>query len=113
MAVSIGVLFNPTVLTGSAAVIYTVPSTPSTTTLVNGRVRFTNTTTGPIAVTLYAVPSGGTAGAGNCEMNGESLAANAHVDVDVPLMGAGATIQAFAGTASDITMSALAGVLFS
>jgi hypothetical protein len=46
-------------------------------------------------------------------MNGESLAANAHVDVDVPLMGAGATIQAFAGTASDITMSALAGVLFS
>jgi hypothetical protein len=113
MAVSIGVLFSPTVLTGSVATIYTVPATPTTTTLANGRVRFTNTANAPVSVTWYAVPASGTAGPGNCQGNAESIAANAHVDVDVPLMGPGGTIQALAGTANDITMSALAGVLFS
>ena len=113
MAISIGVIFLPTLLTGSAAVIYTVPASPATSTLVNGRVRFTNTTTGSIAVTLYAVPAAGSPGAGNCQMNAEALAANAHVDVDLPIMGAGATIQAFAGTASDITISCIAGALSS
>ena len=113
MAISIGVLFNPTVLTGSAAVIYTVPASPATTTLVNGRVRFTNTTTTSIAYTLYAVPSAGSPSAANCICNAEALAQNTHVDIDIPLMGPGATLQAFAGTASDITMSAIAGYLSS
>jgi hypothetical protein len=113
MAVSITALFSPTVLTGSAAVIYTVPANPTTTVLSNGRVRFTNTSAGSRAITLYAVPAAGSPGAGNCLMNAETLAANAHVDVDIPLMGPNATIQAFADTASDVTMSALAGVLFS
>jgi hypothetical protein len=99
MAVSIGVLFSPT--------------SPATTTLANGRVRFTNTSNAAQAITWYAVPNAGSPGAGNCQMNAESLSANAHVDVDVPLLGPGATIQAFAANASDVTISALAGVLFS
>ena len=113
MAVSIGVLFNPTVLTGSAATIYTVPSTPSSTTLINGRVRFTNTSNATQAVTWYAVPNGGSAGAGNCQGNAETIAANAHLDIDVPLLGPGGFLQAFAGNASEVTMSALAGILTS
>lgn len=113
MAVSIGVLFNPTVLTGSAAVIYTVPASPSTTTLINGRVRFTNTSNASQAITWYAVPSAGSPGAGNCQGNAETVAANAHLDIDVPLMGPNWTIQAFAGNASEVTVSALAGVLTS
>jgi hypothetical protein len=113
MAVSVGALFSPTVLTATAAVIYTVPTSPATTTLVNGRVRFTNTSGASRAITLYAVPASGTAGAGNCQMNAEALAQNTHVDVDVPLMGPGGTLQAFADAASDVTMSAIAGSLFS
>jgi hypothetical protein len=113
MTISVGVLFNPTVLTAEAAIIYTVPASPPTTTLANGRVRFTNTSNASQAVTLYAVPSAGTPGAGNCQMNAETLAANAHVDVDIPLMGPGGTLQALAGNASDVTISALAGLLYS
>jgi hypothetical protein len=113
MAVSIGVLFAPTVLTGSAATVYTVPATPATTTLINGRVRFTNTSSASRAITLYVVPSGGTGGAGNCQMNAEALAQNTHVDVDLPIMGPGGFIQAFADAASDVTISALAGILTS
>lgn len=113
MAITVAALFAPTVLTGSAATIYTVPTSPGTTTLVNGRVRFCNTSNASRAITWYAVPASGSAAAGNAQMNAEALAANAHVDVDVPLMGAGATIQAFADAASDVTMSLLAGVLVS
>lgn len=113
MAVSIGVLFNPAQLTGSATTFYTVPASPATTTLANGRVRFTNTSNASRAITLYAVPNAGSAGAGNCQMNAETLAANAHVDVDIPLMGPGATIQAFADVTADVTISALSGTLFS
>jgi hypothetical protein len=113
MAVSIGPLFAPTVLTTGAVVIYTVPASPATTTLANGRVRFTNTSSGSVSITLYAVPAAGSPGAGNCEMNAEALAQNTHVDVDVPLMGPGATIQALASAGTAITMSAIAGVLFS
>ena len=110
MAISIGPLFNPTILTASAAVIYTVPS-PSTSVLVNGRIRFTNTSNASQAVTLYAVPAAGSPGAGNCQMNAETLAPNAHVDVDVPLLAQGGTLQAFAGNASEVTVSAISGYL--
>jgi accessory colonization factor AcfC len=46
-------------------------------------------------------------------MNAEALAANAHVDVDVPLLGPGGTLQALADVTSDVTITALSGVLFS
>jgi hypothetical protein len=113
MAILIAPLFAPSQLTASAATIYTVPATPATSTLSRGRVRFTNTDTASRAITAYAVPSGGTAGVSNVFMNAESLAANAHVDVDVPLLGAGGTIQAFADVASKVTIHALDGILFS
>jgi hypothetical protein len=113
MAVQVTTLFAPTVLTASAAVIYTAPASPSTTVLTNGRVRFTNTSAGARSITAYAVPAAGSPAAGNCFMNAEALAANAHVDVDVPLLGPGGTLQALADVTSDVTITALSGVLFS
>jgi len=113
MAISITNLFAPTVLTAAAATIYTVPTSPTTIVLARGRVRFTNTSAGSRAITAYAVPAAGSAAAGNCFMNAEALAANAHVDVDLPLMPAGAFLQAFADVASDVTITALDGILFS
>ena len=88
-------------------------ASPSTLVLSRGRVRFTNTSAGSRAITAYAVPSGGSAGAGNCFMNAEALAANAHVDVDLPLLGPGGIFSAFADVANDVTVEPLDGLLFS
>lgn len=113
MAVQYAVLFNPTLLTGSAAVIFTMGASPASLVLVNGRVRLANNSGSPIAVTLYAVPSAGSPGVGNCIYPGVSLAANAIVDVDIPEIGPGWTLQGFAGTASEITISPISGFLWS
>jgi len=113
MSVQVTQLFTPTVLGTSAAAVYTMAGAPTTLTLAQGRVRFTNTTNGAIAVTAYAVPSGGAAAAGNCFMNAESIAANAHLDIDLPVLGPGDKFEAFAGSATSITCSSLQGVLFS
>lgn len=104
-------LFEPTVLTNAAATIFTAPATPANQILSNGRMRFTNTSNATQAVTAYAVPVAGTAGPGNCFLNGESVAANNHIDVDIPVLKAGEFLQAFAGNASDVTVFALAGTL--
>jgi hypothetical protein len=111
MAVQVTTLFAPTQLTASAATIYTMGSSPSTLALTNGRVRFTNTDSGSHQVTAYAVPSAGTAGAGNCFMNAEAIAPNTHLDVALPLLGPGMTFQAFADAASKVTVTPLNGIL--
>ena len=51
--VTIEQLFTPTVLAGSKATIYQNPTSPSTTVLVEGRVRLANTTGGAVAVTPH------------------------------------------------------------
>lgn len=113
MALTIKQLFEPVVLGNSVALIYTNPASPTTSTLRNGRVRFTNTSSGPVSITAYAVPLAGAAGAGNCFMNAETLAANMHIDIDLPMLGPGDFISAFASAAASVTMSALDGVTFS
>lgn len=113
MAVQVTPLFSPTQLAASVGTIYAMPTSPTTLALAQGMIRFTNTSAGSRAITWYAVPSGGTAGASNCQMNAEALAANAHVDISVPVLGPGGSIQAFADAANDVTISCLGGNLFS
>jgi hypothetical protein len=113
MAVQVTQLFAPTVLTGSAATIYTAPASPTSICVARVRVRLANTSNASVAVTIYALLSGGTAGAGNCCLAAESVAANAHLDVDMPVLGPGGFYQAFASAASSITMSQLDGIIFS
>jgi hypothetical protein len=113
MALTFTQLFAPTVLAAAAAAIYTCPASPTTTVLKNGRVRFTNTSATAVTVTAYAVPNAGAAGPGNCFLNAESIAANAHMDVDIPTLAAGDAFQAFASAATSITASEIGGVLFS
>lgn len=110
--ISYSAFFAPTVLTGSAATLYTVPSAPATTLLRGGRIRLTNTTALPVTATLYAVPSAGTAGVGNAFVLGKSIAANDFLDIDVPLMGPGAFIQGLAGTVTSLTAHMISGSLF-
>lgn len=113
MALSFTQLFAAAALTNAAATYYTVPATPTSSLLMNGRVRFSNITAGAITVTAYAIQSGGSAADANAFMKGESIAANSHVDIDVPLLAAGGFLQALASANTSITITALAGVIFS
>lgn len=113
MTISYSAFMAPTVLGVAAATLFTVPATPATTLLRGGRMRLTNTTALPVAVTLYAVPLAGTAAAGNAFLSAKSIAANDFLDVDVPLMGPGAFVQGLAGTAASVTAHMLSGSYFS
>lgn len=113
MTVSYTQFFLPTVLGVAAAPLYTMPTLPATSLLRGGRVRFTNTTAGAVTVTAYAVPSGGAVAAGNAFVSGKTIAANDFLDVDVPILGPGGTLQALAGAATSITAHMISGSLFS
>ena len=112
MTISYSAFFAPTVLGTTAGTLYTVPSSPASTLLRGGRVRLTNTTGSAQSVTLYAVPAAGSPVAGNAFVSGKSIAANDYLDIDVPLMGPGATLQALAGAATSVTAHMLSGSLF-
>jgi hypothetical protein len=105
MTISYSSFFTPTVLGTAAGTLFTVPASPASTLLRGGRIRLTNT--------LHAVPPAGAAADGNAFVKGKSIAANDFLDVDVPLMGAGAFVQGLAGSATSITAHMISGSLFS
>ena len=112
MTIAYSNFFAPTVLTLTAATLFTVPATPTTTLMRGGRMRLTNTTGTATAVTAYAVPSAGTAGAANAFVSAKVVASNDYLDIDVPILPAGATLQALAGTAASITAHMISGSYF-
>jgi hypothetical protein len=113
MTVTIQQLFPPTVLASSVGVIYTAPTTPTTTVVGQGRIRFTNTDTATRSITAYAVPSAGSPGVSNTFMKAETLAANMHLDIDLPVLAPGDTFQAFADAPAVVVVFELDGVIFS
>jgi hypothetical protein len=113
MTISYSNFFAPTVLGTAAGTLYTVPDLPSSNLLRGGRIRVTNTTGGPVTATLYAVPAAGAAADGNAFLKTKSIAANDYLDVDVPIMPAGAFIQGLAGAAASITAHMLSGGIYS
>ncbi len=113
MAFSFQKLFLPQQLATAAAVIFTMPASPTTSILKNGRVRLTNTSAGPVSVTLYADVVGDASGADNCFLNAKSIAQNDFLDVDIPTMGAGDTLRGFASAATSITIHEIGGVIAS
>lgn len=114
MTVSYPKLFEPNQVDNAALeTLYTVPATPATNILRNGRIRFVNTSAGAVTITCHAVPSGGTASATNGLLTSYSIAAYSSTDVDLPIMKAGDFVQAQAGAATSISAHAIDGVLFS
>jgi hypothetical protein len=106
-------LFAPTVLTTSAATLYTVPATPVTTILKNAVLYFSNTTGAAQTITVYYVPSGGTAGVGNAITVTLTInPAAAPTALPVSDLLAGSTIQALASANTSITVFAKGGALF-
>ena len=113
MALSIIQLFQPVQLGVASAVIYSAPTSPTTSIVKNGRVRLTNTSGVAVPVTLYVAPSAtGSLPANSC-MTAKSIGANDFLDVDIPTMMAGDTLRGLAGTAAVITVHELGGVLHS
>lgn len=113
MSITYSAFFAPQQLGTSAATLFTAPTSPASTLLRGGRIRFTNTTGAAVTVTAHAIPSGGTASAANMFLSAKSIAANDFLDVDVPILGPGGFVQALAGAATSITAHALSGSYFS
>lgn len=113
MALQFAKFFEPAQLTASVATYYTVPSSPTTTLLRNGRIRLSNTTAAPVTATVHAVPASGSAADANAIIKAYSIGANSYLDVDLPIMKAGDTLQALAGAATSISLHAIDGVLWS
>lgn len=113
MALTVSQLFTPLQLAAAVAVLYSMPTTPATSVLKNGRVRLTNTSGVAVPVTLYAAAAATASGVANCCLNAVSIAANSYLDIDIPTLLAGDTLRGFAGTAAVITMHELGGILYS
>jgi hypothetical protein len=92
-------------LTTNAAPYYAAPA--NTTSTINN-LSLTNTSASPVAVTLYRVPSAGTAGASNMILSAFSLAAG-QTYVPPQAIGLqldpGMTLQALAATAASVTIA--------
>ncbi|MEK6418424.1 MAG: hypothetical protein V4801_02390 [Burkholderia gladioli] len=91
-------------LTAAAATYYTAGSAVAAT--INN-LSLTNTSANPVSVTLYRVPSGGTAGAANCLLSAYSLSAGQSYVPPQAIglqLDAGMTLQALAGTAAAVTI---------
>jgi len=100
-------LTEPTVLTTSAVVMYTVPVATRTTIK---KVTFTNTSGSTVTVTAYWVPSAGSPVAGNTQISVASIATNNTLEgyaLENQTLAAGDTIQALcsAGTSVNFAMS--------
>ena len=111
MAISFGKLFQPFLLSSSPASFFSVPASPSTSLLGNGRLRLVNTSAAAVAVTLFAVPSGQGASASNAFVDNYSIAAYSAYTVDIPQIAAGDALLGFASTTNVIAVHAMAGVI--
>lgn len=106
-------LFEPTLLTATAATILTVPSSSASMLLKGGIVRLTNTSATPVSVSLYSVPAAGSNGAVNQFFPAKSVPANDYLDVQVPQMRAGDFLQGSAITPDVVNIQAIAGAYYS
>jgi hypothetical protein len=113
MSITYSSFFPPTQLGVAAVTLFTAPTSPTSTLLRGGRLRFTNTTGAAVTVTAYAVPLAGTASASNAFLSAKTIAANDFLDVDIPILGPGGFVQALASAATSITAHMISGSYFS
>lgn len=103
MAVTAKKLFAPAQLTASAATYYIVPA--NTSCLIK-KITATNNDTVARTVTIYLVPSGGSAGVTNIIMKTKAIAAAEtyeFTEIEGHVISTGDTIQALADSASQVT----------
>lgn len=106
MAVTNMPLVEGAQLTAAAATYYTAPQN---TTAIVKKLTVTNTSAGAVTVTLYKVPSAGTAGAANTITSAKSIAPGATYEAfefENHVLAAGDMIQALASAAASLTLAA-------
>lgn len=113
MAISFQKLFQPVQLGTSASTIFTNSASPATSFLRNGRLLLANTSASAASVTLYAVPSGGSASSTNQFLPAVSISPYSQLQVDIPELAAGDFIQGLASTGAVISVHAMDGVIYS
>lgn len=113
MAINYQKFFEPRTLILTAAVVYTVPLTPVSNLFRGGRVRLTNSTNAPKTARLHAVPASGAVADVNAFFFDQTVPAFGYVDVDVPIMAAGDTLQGLASVTPGISIQAMTGGVFS
>lgn len=101
-------LFEPTMLTTSAAEVFSLDITSSAL-LNNGRVRLTNVTASPATVTLYVVPSGGAAAIANAIAVAYSIGANDYAEINLPTMKNGDALHGLASAVDSINVQQAGG----
>ena len=112
MAISFLQLFAAKLVNNAAAdTLFTVAASPTTNLARNVRVRFANVTALAATIKAWVVPPAGAAADANVCLPTVSILANSYIDVDVPVMVAGAFMQAQAGTVSSITVTMLDGFI--
>ncbi len=114
MTIAVIQMFAPTQLSTAAVTLYTVTGSASAV-LARGRIRFTNTGTTAGTVTAYDIPNGGTATPATAYnwCPGLAIGAGANLDIDVPAITVGGTIQALSNLGTAVIAHALDGVIFS
>lgn len=113
MPISYQKFFPPTVIPTAITSVYQVPVTPASSLLRGARVRITNSTASAKTARLYAVPSGDVPADGNAFFFDSTIPALGFVDVDVPILAAGDTLQASASTNPGLNIQAITGGVFS
>ena len=110
MAITVQQLFGPVVLATapSYTVIYSMPTTPTTYTLKNGRIRLTNTSGTTVAVGLWAGPAATASTVANCFLMPYALGPSESLEVDIPTLTAGDTLR---GQGANVTAFEMGGVL--
>jgi hypothetical protein len=73
----------------------------------------TNTTASPKTARLYAVPAAGSAADANAFFFDQTIPANGFIDVDVPILAAGDTLQGLASVTPGVNIQAMTGGVFS
>lgn len=112
MAITFSQLFAAKLVNNAAVdTLFTVPASPTSSLARNVRVRFANVTGVAATIKAWAVPPAGAAADANVCLPTVSVTANSYIDVDIPVMVAGAFLQAQAGTASAITVTCLDGFI--
>lgn len=109
-SVSLKKLFEPIELTTTNQTIYTGETGRV---LKNGRIAVTNYSGAVAKLTVYIVPSGGTAGNGNIYIPAVSIAGPNPQEFNLPDMKAGDTLVAKSDTGSALVIHALGGTLHS
>jgi hypothetical protein len=113
MTINYQKFFPPTVLTLDVATIYAVPTSPVSNLWRGARVRLTNTTNSPKTARLYAVPAADSASNGNAFFFDSTVPAFGTIDIDVPILAAGDSLQGNASATPGVNIQAITGGVFS